>query len=54
MRRLGFVEQARESIGAQEVVQIDPTGRYARVSSFLIKFQSEALKDFIFRPLFNF
>lgn len=37
MHRLGFVEQARESIGAQEVVQIDPTGRYARFDEVLGK-----------------
>lgn len=37
MRRLGFVEQACESIGAQEFVQIDPTGRYARFDEVLGK-----------------
>ncbi|XP_073040291.1 probable serine/threonine-protein kinase WNK4 [Primulina eburnea] len=37
MSRLGFVEQARESTGGQEVVQIDPTGRYARFDEVLGK-----------------
>lgn len=37
MRRLEFVEQARKSIGAQEFVQIDPTGRYARFDEVLGK-----------------
>ncbi|KZV43697.1 hypothetical protein F511_00248 [Dorcoceras hygrometricum] len=37
MNRLGLSEQARESMGAQEAVQIDPTGRYARFDKVLGK-----------------